>query len=56
VSTTRAAAQVIYNKGAHRWLMTVAEILWSRSFFVASCGGAALAVIKQYIQQQEVPH
>lgn len=31
-------------------------VLWSRSYFVASCGGAPLAVIKQYIQQQEAPH
>jgi putative transposase len=30
-------------------------ILWSRSYFVASCGGAPLSVIKQYIQQQEAP-
>lgn len=31
-------------------------ILWSRSYFVASCGGAPLAVVKQYIQQQAAPH
>lgn len=31
-------------------------VLWSRSYFVASCGGAPLAVVKQYIQQQEAPH
>ncbi len=30
-------------------------VLWSRSYFVASCGGAPLSVIKQYIQQQESP-
>lgn len=29
--------------------------LWSRSYFVASCGGAPLSVIKQYIEQQERP-
>ena len=29
--------------------------LWSRSYFVASCGGAPLEVIKQYIEQQERP-
>jgi putative transposase len=28
------------------------RVLWSRSYFVASCGGAPLAVIKQYIEQQ----
>lgn len=31
-------------------------VLWSRSYFVTSCGGAPLSVIKQYIQQQEAPH
>jgi putative transposase len=31
-------------------------VLWSRSYFVASCGGAPLSVIKQYIQQQDAPH
>lgn len=29
--------------------------LWSRSYFVATCGGAPLEVIKQYIEQQERP-
>lgn len=28
-------------------------VLWSRSYFVASCGGAPLAVIRQYIEQQK---
>lgn len=31
------------------------KVLWSRSYFVSSCGGAPLTVIKQYIQQQEEP-
>lgn len=31
-------------------------VLWSRSYFVASCGGAPLAMIKKYIEQQEAPH
>jgi putative transposase len=30
-------------------------VLWSRTYFVTSCGGAPLEVIKQYIQQQERP-
>jgi putative transposase len=30
-------------------------VLWSRSYFISSCGGAPLSVIKQYIQQQEAP-
>ena len=30
-------------------------VLWSRSYFVASVGGAPLSVIKQYIEQQARP-
>lgn len=29
--------------------------LWSPSYFVASCGGAPLAAVKRYIQQQQTP-
>jgi len=28
-------------------------VLWSRAYFVASCGGASLDVIKAYIQNQQ---
>lgn len=30
-------------------------VLWSRSYFVATVGGAPLSVIKQYIEQQARP-
>ena len=29
--------------------------LWSPSYFAASCGGAPLEIIRQYIQQQKSP-
>lgn len=29
--------------------------LWSPSYFAASCGGAPLEIIQQYIQQQKTP-
>jgi putative transposase len=29
--------------------------LWSPSYFAASCGGAPLDIIKQYIEQQSTP-
>ena len=29
--------------------------LWSPSYFAASCGGASLSIIKQYIEQQNRP-
>ena len=30
--------------------------LWSPSYFAASCGGAPLSVIRQYIENQESPN
>jgi len=30
--------------------------LWSPSYFAASCGGAPIAIIRQYIEQQKTPH
>jgi putative transposase len=29
--------------------------LWSPSYFAASCGGAPLSIIKQYIENQSRP-
>lgn len=29
--------------------------LWSPSYFAASCGGAPLSIVKQYIEQQQRP-
>ena len=31
------------------------NVLWSPSYFAASCGGAPIAVIRQYIEQQKTP-
>jgi putative transposase len=28
---------------------------WSPSYFAASCGGAPLSIIRQYIEQQRAP-
>jgi len=30
--------------------------LWSPSYFAGSCGGAPIAIIRQYIEQQQTPH
>jgi len=30
--------------------------LWSPSYFSASCGGAPIEIIRQYIEQQQIPH
>jgi putative transposase len=31
------------------------DVLWSPSYFAASCGGAPLSIIKQYIDDQNAP-
>jgi putative transposase len=31
------------------------EALWSPSYFAASCGGAPISIIRQYIEQQQTP-
>ncbi len=31
------------------------KTLWSRSYFVSSCGGAPLGILKKYIQEQDKP-
>nr|WP_193002719.1 IS200/IS605 family transposase [Vibrio litoralis] len=32
------------------------NVLWSRSYFAGTCGGAPLTVIRQHIEQQDRPH
>jgi putative transposase len=35
----------------HYWKNT----LWAPSYFAASCGGAPIAIVRQYIEQQQTP-
>jgi putative transposase len=30
-------------------------VLWTPSYFAASCGGAPISIIRQYIEQQQTP-
>jgi len=30
--------------------------LWSPSYFAATCGGAPISIVRQYIEQQQTPH
>ena len=30
-------------------------VLWSPSYFAASCGGASISIVRQYIEQQQTP-
>jgi putative transposase len=36
---------------AHYWK----GVLWSPSYFAASCGGVPISIVKQYIQEQNSP-
>ena len=36
----------------HPWLQR-RGVLWSPSYFAASCGGAPIGILRQYIQQQQ---
>lgn len=31
-------------------------VLWSRSYFISSVGGASLEIVKRYIESQDRPH
>ncbi len=31
------------------------DVIWSPSYFAASCGGAPIEIIRQYIEQQQTP-
>ena len=31
------------------------DVLWSPSYFAASCGGAPIRIVKEYIEQQKTP-
>ena len=31
------------------------NVLWSPSYFAASCGGAPIEILKRYIEQQKIP-
>lgn len=33
-----------------------AGAMWSPSYFAGSCGGAPIEIIRQYIEQQQMPH
>jgi len=39
----------------HPWLKR-RGVLWSPSYFAASCGGAPNSILRQYIEDQQTPH
>ena len=49
--SSRMLRQERSDLAAHYWK----EMLWSPSYFAASCGGAPLSIIKQYVEDQQRP-
>lgn len=53
------AVKTIKGKSSHvlreefPWLKTKLPTLWTNSYFVSTVGGAPLAIIKQYIENQK---
>ncbi|MEN9230111.1 MAG: transposase, partial [Thermostichus sp. DG02_5_bins_236] len=31
------------------------NVLWNESYFIASCGGVTVSVLKKYIENQDAP-
>lgn len=31
------------------------NVLWTHSYFAASCGGAPISIVRQYVEQQQTP-
>jgi putative transposase len=38
------------------WRFYRKPVLWNESYFIASCGGVTVSVLKRYIEQQDSPH
>ncbi len=49
--SSRLLRKHLPNVSKHYWK----NVLWSPSYFAASCGGAPIDMVKQYIQQQASP-
>ena len=50
-----ASSRIMRRRFEGLWKRYWKGVLWSPSYFAASCGEAPLAVIKQYIEQQRTP-
>ena len=56
-SLKTASSRIIRKKGYPSITKSLwGDHLWSPSYFVGSCGGAPLEIVKQYIEQQKTPH
>ncbi|HBB0033540.1 TPA: IS200/IS605 family transposase, partial [Escherichia coli] len=42
-------------QNAHLRMQSKTELLWSRSYFVCSTGGATIETLRAYVQSQSTP-
>lgn len=49
------SSRVLRNRHADLQKRYWKGVLWSPSYFAASCGGAPINIIRQYIEQQKTP-
>lgn len=49
--SSRMLRQECPDIAGHYWK----DQLWNPSYFAASCGGAPISIIKQYVEQQQLP-
>lgn len=49
--SSRRLREIRPDIASHYWK----GVLWSPSYFAASCGGAPISIVRQYIEQQQTP-
>jgi putative transposase len=50
-----ASSRVLRNRHPEIAERYYKNVLWSPSYFAASCGGAPISIIRQYVEQQQTP-
>jgi len=57
VNSLKGASSRVMRKNSERLRYIYWKgVLWSPSYFAASCGGAPIEVVRKYIEQQNTPH
>lgn len=57
VNSLKGASSRVMRKNNERFRRIYWKgVLWSPSYFAASCGGAPIEIVRQYIEQQDTPH
>ena len=57
VNSLKESIEPSYSKKKYPSILSLlwGDALWAPSYFAASCGGAPISIIKQYIEQQNTP-